>query len=79
MIMPSGGSDSRDANVNTQTGGKSDSRPDEKLLDEILLALKGLQFGEVLITVRDGRVVQIDRVARNRQILSRKPPSDCQS
>ena len=76
MIMPSGGSDSRDANVNTPTGGKSDSRPDEKLLDEILLALKGLQFGEVLITVRDGRVVQIDRVARNRQILSRKPPSD---
>ena len=39
---------------------------------DILLALTGLQFGEVIITVREGRVVQIERIARRRQTLSKK-------
>lgn len=39
---------------------------------DILQALKGLQFGEVTITVRDGRVVQIERITRRRQIISRR-------
>lgn len=39
---------------------------------EILQALKGLQFGEITITVREGRVVQIERVIRERQMLPKK-------
>ena len=42
------------------------------VLAEIEQALKGLQFGEITITVRDGRVIQIDRVSRKRQIISKR-------
>ena len=71
MIASSGGDNSVDANQNSRSE-KSEDHPDSKLLGEVLQALKGLQFGEVLITVRDGRVVQIDRIARNRQILPKQ-------
>jgi hypothetical protein len=47
MIMPSGGSDSRDANVNMQTGGKSESRPDECVGANSLRPC--LRFNEVLM------------------------------
>lgn len=50
----------------------SELSPHESLLREVVRALQGLQFGEVTITIRDGRVVQIDRVTRNRQILPKK-------
>ena len=42
------------------------------VLAEIEQALKRLQFGEITITVRDGRVIQIDRVSRKRQIISKR-------
>jgi hypothetical protein len=35
-------------------------------LDEIAVALRGLQFGEVTVTVQDGVVIQIDRLERRR-------------
>ena len=74
MIMSSGGSNPIDTTSRTKetNGEKPESRYDDKVSAEILQALKGLQFGEVVITVRDGRVVQIDRVARNRQVLPKK-------
>jgi hypothetical protein len=57
-------------------GGLEAPRPfdaDDSIEREILKALQGLQFGEVTIKVRDGRVVQIEQVCRSRQILSRPP------
>lgn len=39
----------------------------DTVIQEIFGALQGLQFGEVTITVRDGRIVQIERIARKRQ------------
>lgn len=38
--------------------------------ENIRQALRGLQFGEITITVRNGSVVQIERVARKRQFKS---------
>ncbi len=39
----------------------------EAVVDNIRQALRGLQFGEITITVRNGSVIQIDRIARKRQ------------
>ena len=74
MIMSSGGSNSMDANLKPKdpNDAKSEARPEDKIIGEILQALKGLQFGEVVVTIRDGRVVQIDRIARNRQVLPKR-------
>lgn len=38
--------------------------------ENIRQALRGLQFGEITITVRNGSVVQIERIARKRQFKS---------
>lgn len=38
--------------------------------ENIRLALRGLQFGEITITVRNGTVIQIERIARKRQFKS---------
>jgi|GEM_PF-2470279 hypothetical protein len=42
----------------------------ENVEDNIRQALKGLQFGEIIITVRNGSVTQIERIARKRQFKS---------
>lgn len=39
---------------------------DQEWLDRIALQVNGLEYGSVLITVHDGRVVQIDRTERSR-------------
>lgn len=38
--------------------------------ENIRQALRGLQFGEIVITVRNGNVIQIERIARKRQFKS---------
>jgi hypothetical protein len=43
----------------------------ENVIDNIIQALQGLQFGEITITVRNGSITQIDRVARKRQFKSK--------
>ena len=43
----------------------------ENVADNISQALRGLQFGEITITVRNGSVTQIERVARKRQFKSK--------
>lgn len=53
---------------NLETGAKGSAHHDV-VSDEILAALRGLEFGEVTITVREGRVVQIERITRRRQIV----------
>lgn len=54
------------------TKGGSDVGTFEDLKREIENALKGLEFGELTLTVRDHRVVQIDRVVRFRQTRTYK-------
>ena len=39
---------------------------DDVLLERILERLNGLEYGSVLITVHDGKIVQIDRTERKR-------------
>ncbi len=39
---------------------------DEQWRDRILSQVSGLQYGQVIITVHDGRIVQIDRTERTR-------------
>jgi hypothetical protein len=35
-------------------------------VEHVAAALKGLRFGQVIVTVQDGVIVQIDRVERKR-------------
>ena len=42
----------------------------ETVAENIRQALRGLQFGEITITVRNGTVIQIERIARKRQFKS---------
>lgn len=51
------------------TGDARDVMP-EDVAENIRQALRGLQFGEITITVRNGNVIQIDRIARRRQFKS---------
>lgn len=39
---------------------------DQQWLDRIVDQVSGLQYGQVTITVHDGRIVQIDRTERTR-------------
>lgn len=39
---------------------------DEQWQDRIVEQVSGLQYGQVIITVHDGRIVQIDRTERTR-------------
>lgn len=39
---------------------------DQEWLERIASQVEGLEYGSVLITVHDGRVVQIDRTERKR-------------
>ncbi|MHA7965670.1 YezD family protein [Paenibacillus sp. CAU 1782] len=39
---------------------------DEQWQERILSQVSGLQYGQVIITVHDGRIVQIDRTERTR-------------
>ena len=55
--------------VEIGTGETSDAMP-EDIAENIRQALRGLQFGEITITVRNGNVIQIDRIARRRQFKS---------
>ena len=59
---------------------------DQDWLDRIATQVNGLEYGSVLITVHDGRVVQIDRTERkrfdaaagrqhNQQSQQQQPPS----
>ena len=44
----------------------AEERLKEADLDQITTALRGLKFGQVIITVQDGVIVQIDRTERRR-------------
>jgi hypothetical protein len=39
---------------------------DQQLLDKIAEQVNGIHYGQVTITVHDGRIVQIDRTERTR-------------
>jgi|GEM_PF-2682371 len=48
------------------------SEVENVLRRDIAIALKGLQFGEITITVRAGRVVQIERIARSKLLVPKQ-------
>ncbi len=51
----------------------ADEDPDlAKALEHVRQALRGLQFGEVTISVQDGVVVQVERLERTRFRRGRK-------
>ena len=43
-------------------------------LKQIVESIEGLKYGQVQITVHDGRIVQIDRLERKRFDPSAEPP-----
>ncbi len=58
--------------TNTHVESDSPTEVPEPVVDNIRQALRGLQFGEITITVRNGSVTQIERIARKRQFKSRQ-------
>ena len=44
----------------------------ETISDSIQEALRGLHFGEIKITVRNGAVVEIERIDRKRQFKTKR-------
>jgi hypothetical protein len=46
---------------------------EQETLDAIRNALRGLQFGQVVVIVQDGVVVQVDRTDRRRLRSKRSP------
>lgn len=50
--------------------GDGEAKP---VLMEIELALRGMQFGQVVVHVHDGVVVQLERVERRRLAMKRNP------
>lgn len=53
---------------------------DQEWLERISSQVNGLEYGSVLITVHDGRVVQIDRTERKRfDAASSRQPSQSQT
>lgn len=49
---------------------------DPKTLELIVRALRGLRFGEVVITIQDGVVVQLERTERTRVKRAGRRPRD---
>jgi len=47
---------------------------DERWRDQIVALLNGMEFGSVLITVHDGKIVQMERTERKRFELNDSPP-----
>ncbi|MFD0617685.1 MULTISPECIES: YezD family protein [Paenibacillus] len=47
---------------------------DERWRDQIVALLNGMEFGSVLITVHDGKIVQLERTERKRFELNYSPP-----
>ncbi len=53
---------------------------DQEWLERIAAQVEGLEYGSVLITVHDGRVVQIDRTERKRyDVAASKQQSQLQN
>lgn len=53
---------------------------DQQWLDRIAEKLAGMQYGQVTITVHDGRIVQVDRTERTRyDAPARKPKQELDS
>lgn len=48
------------------------SEEERDLLREVLLALRGLRYGSVVLTVHDGRLVEVQKTQRIRLPLSGK-------
>lgn len=49
---------------------RNDAALDQEATEAIRLALRGLRYGQIVVTVQDGVVVQVDRTERRRLRLN---------
>ena len=42
------------------------AQPETEIKSRLLLALKGLEYGQVLLSVRDGNIIQLERTEKQR-------------
>lgn len=55
--------------------GREDARSSDQAVQSICDALVGLQFGQVTVTIQNGRIMQIERTERHRLLSEDKKPS----
>ncbi|MBU0633954.1 MAG: YezD family protein [Candidatus Omnitrophica bacterium] len=46
--------------------GKQNKNINQKIVDEVLLALGDIKYGEVIITVHDAKIVQVEKREKKR-------------
>jgi hypothetical protein len=59
-----------DLDTVTTTARRNEPLPDPEAMDAIRRALSGLRYGQVVVIVQDGVVVQVDRTERRRLRLN---------
>jgi len=52
--------------ANSEVTDDSPSEPERELLEAVLAALRGLRYGSVVLTVHDGRLVEVQRTEKLR-------------
>jgi hypothetical protein len=56
------------ASTSSTTNWQQDLSPSERdLLREVALALRGIRYGSVVLTVHDGRIVELNKTERIRK------------
>ncbi|MDZ4685230.1 MAG: DUF2292 domain-containing protein [Planctomycetaceae bacterium] len=55
-----------DRNPPPPEGGTLETAFDQVIQRELAVALRGLSFGQIVLVVHDGAIVQIDRIERRR-------------
>jgi hypothetical protein len=53
--------------ITTQDWQQDLSANERELLREVALALRGIRYGSVVLTVHDGRIVELNRTERIRK------------
>jgi hypothetical protein len=53
--------------VTTQDWERDLSTSERELLREVALALRGIRYGSVVLTVHDGRIVELNKTERIRK------------
>jgi hypothetical protein len=51
----------------TREWGSDLSTPEQELLREIVLALRVIRYGSIVLTIHDGRVVELSKTERVRK------------
>jgi hypothetical protein len=51
-----------------QEWDKELSNPERELLREVAVALRGIRYGSVVLTIHDGRIVELNKTERIRKV-----------